>query len=345
MISQSVIEQVRLRADISSVVGDYCDLRKKGSRLGCCCPFHNEKTPSFFLNLNENTYHCYGCGEHGSVIDFVMKKEGLSFVEAIRHLAGKFNIHIEEEEDRRTDKEKQEALKKEALLVVYQKVQEYFVNELYRDTPEAQAALAYAIKRWDEKFCKEKGIGYAPNSWQGLIDFAKKNSISIDLLIEVGLVKTSEKNGRLYNLFRERLMIPIRNRYGKVIGYTARDLTGKEDTAKYLNSTTSLLYKKEQSVFGIDVASRAAMLQHQFFLVEGAPDVLRLQCIKVPNAVACLGSDWTDEQLEILKRYADTLIFLPDADPPKSGQAFGTGISKVLKTGRRAWEQDRKSVV
>ena len=339
MISQSVIEQVRLRADISSVVGDYCDLRKKGGRLGCCCPFHNEKTPSFFININENTYHCYGCGEHGSAIDFVMKKEGLSFVEAVRKLAGRFGVHIVEEEDRRTDEQRQEALKKEAMLAVYQKAQEFFVSELYRDTPEAKAALAYTTNRWDEKFCKEKGIGYAPKSWQGLVDFAKKNSLSLDLLLEVGLVKTSEKGGRQYDFFRERIMIPIRDKYGRVIGYTARDLTGNDETPKYLNSPTSLLYKKEHSVFGIDIASRAAVLQHQFFLVEGAPDVLRLQCIKVPNAVACLGSDWTDEQLAALKRYADTLIFLPDADPPKAGQAFGTGISKVLKTGRRAWEQ------
>ena len=338
MIPQSVIDQIRLRADISSVVGDYCDLRKKGSRLTCCCPFHDEKTPSFFVDVNRNTYHCYGCGEHGTPIDFVMKKEGLTFVEAVRKLAGKFGIYIEEVEDKRTNDEKENAKKREALQVHYAHVQKYYIGELAKETPEAKKALAYATSRWDEQFCKETGIGFAPKSWQGLIDFAKKNCLSTELLIEVGLVKPSEKNGRLYDFFRERLMIPIRDIGGHVIGYTARDLTGNENTPKYLNSTTSLLYKKEQHVFGIDVAARVAAKEHQFFLVEGAPDVLRLQSIKVLNAVACLGSDWTDEQFTILKRYADTLIFLPDADPPKPNKSFGTGIDKVLKTGRKAWE-------
>lgn len=338
MIAGPVIEQIRLRADISSVVGDYCTLHKKGSRLACCCPFHEEKTPSFFVNIHTNTYHCFGCGEHGSAIDFVMKKEGLSFVEAVRRLADKYHIYIEDTEDTRTNEQREAAKKREALLVVYEYAQKYFVSELYKETAEAKQALAYACSRWDEHFCKETGIGYAPKSWQGLIDFAKQNSLSLELLREVGLIKTSEKNGRPYDFFRERLMIPIRDRYGHIIGYTARDLSGKEDSPKYLNSPTSLLYKKEQSVFGIDIASRAASIQHQFFLVEGAPDVLRLQAIKATNTVACLGSDWTDEQFALLKRYADTLIFLPDADPPKQNKSFGTGIDKVLKTGRRAWE-------
>lgn len=339
MIPESVINQIRDNADISSVVGDYCTLHRSGSRLRCCCPFHEEKTPSFFVNTSRNTYHCFGCGEHGSPIDFVMKKESLSFVEAVRKLAGRMNIYFEEVEDKRTDEQKAKSDKREALRIVYDYVQKFYVAELYKDIPEAKAALAYATSRWDENFCKEMGIGYAPKDWQGLMKFAKKSCLSIELLIEVGLVKTSEKNGRQYDFFRERLMIPIRDRDGHVIGYTARDLTGAENAPKYLNSTTSVLYKKEQHVFGIDIAARVAMKEHQFFLVEGAPDVLRLQSIKVNNAVACLGSDWTDEQFAILKRSADTLIFLPDADPPKAGQAFGTGISKVLKTGRRAWEQ------
>ena len=339
MIANSVIEKIRLQADISSVVGDYLTLRRQGSRLCCCCPFHEEKTPSFFVNIHTNSYHCFGCGEHGNAISFVMKKEGISFAEAVRKLANKYNIRIEEEKDERTGEEREAAMKREALQVVYQAVQKYFVAELYKSTPEAGKALAYATNRWDKTFCMETGIGYAPDKWQGLIQYAKENSLSLDLLLEVGLVRKSEKTGKLYDFFRERLMIPIRDKYGNIIGYTARDLTDKEDCPKYLNSPTSLLYQKEKSVFGIDIASRAAVLQHAFFLVEGAPDVLRLQSIKVPNAVASLGSDWTDEQLAILKSYSDTLIFLPDADPPKRNKSFGTGIEKVLKTGRRAWEQ------
>ena len=339
MIAKSVIEQIHLRVDISSVVGDYLALRRQGSRLCCCCPFHEDKSPSFFINPHTNTYHCFGCGENGDAISFVMKKEGLTFTEAVRKVAHKYNIPIEEEKDERTNEEREAARKREAMQVVYQVVQKYFVEALYKDTSEAKQALAYATSRWNKDFCMETGIGYAPNIWQGLMDFAKKANLSPDLLLEVGLVKTSEKTGKPFDFFRGRLMIPIRDKYGHIIGYTARDLTGKEDCPKYLNSPTSLLYKKEKSVFGIDIAARAAVLQHSFFLVEGAPDVLRLQSINVTNTVACLGSDWTDEQLAILKRYSDTLIFLPDADPPKQNKPFGTGIDKVLKTGHRAWEQ------
>ena len=345
MIPESVIESIRLRADISSVVSDYRKLVRKGSRFTCCCPFHEEKTPSFFVDVNRNTYHCFGCGEHGGPIDFVMKMEGASFTEAVRKLANKYGIYIEEVEDTRTDEQKKLALKKEALQVIYQKVQQFYVAQLYKDTPDALQARKYAEGRWNEAFCKLTGIGYAPDKWNELAAFAKQSGLSEELMLEAGLIKKSEKNGRIYDMFRGRITIPIRDKNGYVIGYTARDLTGKEDTPKYLNSTTSILYKKEKHVFGIDIAAKVAAKERQFFLVEGAPDVLRLQSIKVDNAVACLGSDWTDEQFSLLKRYADTLVFLPDADPRKKGQAFGTGISKVIKTGRRAWEQGFKVFV
>ncbi|MBO5617321.1 MAG: hypothetical protein J5901_03165, partial [Pseudobutyrivibrio sp.] len=168
---------------------------------------------------------------------------------------------------------------------------------------------------------------------RSLINYAKAHSLPLNLLKEVGLVSVSEKGNREYDFFRERLMIPIRNRYNQVIGYTARTLSDDKSVPKYINSKTSDLYHKEKSIFGIDVAWRAALKATHFVLVEGAPDVMRLQLIGVYQAVACLGSQWTDEQFEILKRYATTLIFVPDIDPPKEGQAFGTGIDKVLKAG------------
>ena len=339
MIARSVIEKVRLQADIKSVVSDYCNLQGNGNRLKCCCPFHNEKTPSFFLNLNSNTYHCFGCNEHGSVIDFVMKKEGLDFGDAVRRLAGRFGVHVEEEKDERTAEQREQDLKREALLALYAYVQKYYERNLFANTPKAKAALKYAAGRWEDEFCRERGIGYATDSWDGLIKYANENNLSLELLKEVGLVVYSEKSHKDYDFFRDRIMIPIRDRYGRVIGYTARTLSDDKGTPKYINSKTSLLYKKEKSIFGIDIASRAASIEGQFVLVEGAPDVLRLQTINVMQAVACLGSDWTDEQFAILKRYANTLLFVPDADPPKEGQHYGTGIQKVLKAGERAWRQ------
>ncbi len=339
MIAREVIDLVRRRADISSVVGEYCTLKRSGSRLTCCCPFHNEKTPSFFVNPNRGTWRCFGaCDEGGDVISFVMKKEGVNFDTAVRTLAKKHGVHIEEA-DEPTAEQHQQALKKEALLVLYAAVQKFYEHNLYANDPKAKAALKYACERWDKDYVRETGIGYANADWQGLINYAKAHSLPLNLLKEVGLVSVSEKGNREYDFFRERLMIPIRNRYNQVIGYTARTLSDDKSVPKYINSKTSDLYHKEKSIFGIDVAWRAALKATHFVLVEGAPDVMRLQLIGVYQAVACLGSQWTDEQFEILKRYATTLIFVPDIDPPKEGQAFGTGIDKVLKAGERAWKQ------
>ena len=339
MIAREVIEKVRLRADITSVVSEYCSLKRTGSRLTCCCPFHDEKTPSFFVSPNRNSWHCFGaCDEGGDAISFVMKKEGINFDTAVRKLANKYGVQIEVA-DEPTAEQRQQALKKEALLVLYASVQKFYEHNLYTDDPKAKAALAYACERWDKDYVRETGIGYATSDWQGLINYAKANSLSLELLKEVGLITTSEKNNREHDFFHERLMIPIRNRYNQVIGYSARTLSSDDKTPKYINSKTSDLYKKEQSIFGIEVAWRAAQKAGHFVLVEGAPDVMRLQLIGINQAVACLGSQWTDDQFAILKRYATTLIFVPDIDPPKEGQAFGTGIDKVLKAGERAWKQ------
>ena len=340
MIAREVIDKVRLRADIVSVVSEYCNLQRSGSNLRCCCPFHEEKTPSFFVNVNRNSWHCFGaCDEGGDAISFVMKKEGLNFDTAVRKLANKYGVQIEEA-DEPTTEQRQQALKKEALLTLYSVVQKYYEHNLYSDDPKAKAALEYACERWDKDFVRDMGIGYANSDWQGLINYAKSHACSIELMREVGLVTTSNKNNREHDFFHERLMIPIRNKYQKIIGYTARALNNKDDsTPKYINSKTSEIYKKDQCIFGIDVAWNAASKAGNFVLVEGAPDVMRLQLINVPQAVACLGSQWSDDHFAILKRYSNTLIFVPDADTPKDGKAYGTGIEKVLEAGERAWRK------
>lgn len=338
MIAQNVIENVRLRADIVSVVSQYCNLQRSGSRLRCCCPFHQEKTPSFYVNPHTNSWHCYGaCDESGDVIAFVMKKEGVDFSTAVRTLAKNYGVTIEEISDERTAEQRQQDLKRETMLTLYANIRHYYEQNLYIDSPDAKTALSYACNRWDKDFIKEQGIGYANSDWQGLINYAKAHSLSLDLLKEVGLVAVSEKTHKEYDFFRERIMIPIRDRYARVIGYTARTLSDKKETPKYINSKTSIVYKKEQSIFGIDTAWTMAQKQGHFVLVEGAPDVLQLQIIGVYQAVACLGSHWTEEQFSLLKRYANTLVFVPDADPPKNGQPFGTGIQKVLQAGINAW--------
>ena len=337
MISNRTIELVRMQVMVKDVVSNYTTMHPSGSSLKCCCPLHHEKTPSFHIHPARNTWHCFGCGEGGDAIAFIQKKEGLDFPEAVRHLANKFHIPIEEDTRERTPEEQEEAKLREAMEATYVHVQKYYVANIHNTDDQAKAAYNYAINRWGKDFVEEAGIGFAYDSWDGLITYAKSHALSDELLKQMGLIAHSDKKHSDYDFFRCRIMIPIRNRYNRIIGYTGRTLSDDEKAPKYLNSANSLIYQKSQSVFGIELAANAATKEGAFVLVEGAPDVLRLQSIGILNTVASLGSDWTDEQFKVLQRNATKLIFLPDADCPKVGTPYGTGIAKVMKSAAQAW--------
>jgi DNA primase catalytic core len=330
MIDQNTIEQILNRADIVDVIGSQIELKQKGSRHWACCPFHGEKTPSFSVNPAQGTYHCFGCGEGGNAISFVMKYDNLSFPEACRKLAEKMGILIEEK--KLTPEQEREHLKREAMWVANEKAQQHFLEKLY--SPVGKNALEYAVSRWGEEYVKEMGIGFAPNEWQDMVNFAGQNSLSLEILQECSLVRKGEKG--YYDFYRNRIMIPIRDRFRHIIGFTARDISGIEGTPKYLNSAESDIYSKGHSLFGIDIAIREAVKTGRFYAMEGAPDVMRLQAIGIPNALASLGSAWTKEQFESLKKYATHICFLPDIDPPKAGEKYGTGIKAVMKNGELA---------
>ena len=346
MLSNRTIEAVKLQVNIRDVVSDYATLIPSGSKYKCCCPFHHEKTPSFFVDPIRNTWHCFGaCGEGGDAIAFIQKKESLSFIDAIRHLAGKYHIPIEEDTRERSAEEQEQDKQREAMLAAYTCIQQYFVRNIHQQDEHARIAYEYACNRWGAEFVEEYGIGYATDAWDGLIRYAQQSSLSLPILQTMGLIRQAKDSNRQYDFFRERIMIPIRDKYGRIIGYTARTLSADDNVPKYINSTNSLLYQKSQSIFGVHQAWPAASKEGRFYLVEGAPDVLRLQSIGVNNAVAPLGSDWTDEQLDQLKRYAGTLCFLPDADRLNVAEHYGTGIKKVMSAGRHAMEKGFKVMV
>ena len=335
MIEEKYIEQILDRADIVDVVGEFVTLKKAGSHFKACCPFHSEKTPSFVVTPARGTWHCFGsCNKGGNAVGFLMEHESMSYPEALRWLAKKY--HIEIEEVQLTPEQEQSRMKKESMLIANEHAAKYF-QECIR-SEEGKNAWSYAASRWNEEYVKEMGIGFAPNKWDGLMAYASKKGVSIDILQDLGLIKKNEKTGNLYDFYRGRVVIPIRDRYRRIIGFTARDITGVEDVPKYLNSSESEIYSKSRSLFGIDVAIRQATKEDKFYCVEGAPDVMRLQNIYVNNAIASLGSSWTKEQFEQLKKYATRLCFLPDADPPKRDEDHGTGIQAVMKNGLLAME-------
>ena len=322
MINQKTIDCILSAASIVDVVGEFVSLKKRGTHYVACCPFHTEDTPSFTLFPNTDTYKCFGCGAHGNVVNFLMEQEGFTYPEALKWLAKKYNITIEERH--LTPQEEQEFKLKESMWAANHIVGEKYAD-LLKDKRYADARN-YAYRRWGETYCTKMGIGYCPKDAMLIDSLGITQDVSEALHL---------KNSKGYDFFSGRITIPIRDRMQRVIGFTARALD-KDAKSKYMNSSDSAIYSKSASIFGIDLACKEASKTGRFYLVEGAPDCMRLQSIDVCNSVATLGTAWTEEHFACLKRYASHLCFLPDADPPKEGERFGPGIKAVMKSGEAA---------
>ena len=321
MIRHEIIDTILERTDIVQLISEHVQLRKSGIRFVGCCPFHKERTPSFYVFPQTGTYKCFGCGEGGDAIAFVEKTQNMVFTDAVKYLAKRTNVEIEEEQE--SPEAQQNRLKKEALQIANKQVADFYAKQ-FQQSKEAQA---YAYHRWGEDYCKQKGIGFAPADGHAL----RQTNIKEDFLKELGLI-----NRGGYDFFKGRIIIPIQDRFRNVIGFTARAM---DDTQpKYLNSSDSMLFHKSNVLFGIEDAWRTAAKQEKVFLVEGAPDCMRLQSIGILNTVAALGSAWGEQHFCIIKKAASKVCFLPDADPPKHGEHYGHGVKVVMAAGELAME-------
>jgi DNA primase len=288
MISETTIRKVRELA-IEDVLSPYVRLSRKGSTLMGPCPFHTEKTGSFAVTPGKNLFHCFSCNRGGDSITFIMEKENLSFSAAVEFIARNHNIPVEYISEERSEEQMAEARHRESLLAVLDTVQTFFLQNLRAtDKEESLDARAYAYGRWHEEFCAFAGIGYAPKDGQAFMDFCRSKALNEELLYELGMFKRGE-DGNTYAMFRQRIMIPVRNRWGRIIAYTARYIGDNRKAPKYINSATSMIYSKGETVFGIDRAARLRDADY-YIIVEGAPDVLRMQSIGYDNTVASLGT-------------------------------------------------------
>ena len=330
MIKEHIVEKL-IALNIQDVVADYVTLKKSGVNYKGLCPFHDDKNPSFVVSPAKNICHCFVCGKGGNPISFVMEKERCDFRQACKTLGEKYHIQIEEDAQSEPSREERELqMKRESAFIIYEHVQRHFVECLHADTPEARAALGYAVGRWGEETVEEMGIGYAPKDWQDIVEFARKEGLSIPIMKELRLISTSER-GNDYGFYNDRMTIPIRDKFGRVISYTARTMDEhKEKGSKYVNGAGSFLFEKGHVLFGLDTAQKEGARQELFYVVEGAPDVIKMQEIGVTNTIAALGTAFTKEQLGLLKRYHCQLCFIPDQDGP--------GIEAVKKNGRLAME-------
>ena len=321
MIRQEIIDTILDRTDIVQVIAQHVQLKKSGIRYVGCCPFHQEKTPSFYVFPHTGTFKCFGCGEGGDAIHFIEKAENKTFVEAVRTLAQKANVQIEEQEE--SVEEKQKRMHREALWITNKQVADFYRKQ-FLDSKEAQE---YAYRRWGKDYCTMQEIGYAPKDGHAM----QQLPVKAEFLKELGLL-----NRGGYDFYQNRVVIQIHDRFGHVIGFTARCMDDQQP--KYLNSSESDIFHKSYVLFGIEDAWKTAAKQDKMFLVEGAPDCMRLQSIGIHNTVAALGSAWNDSHFLTIKRVTNKVCFLPDADPPKKGETHGHGVQVVMEAGTQAME-------
>lgn len=318
MINQSTIDRVVNATVIEDIVAEYTSLKKSGSKYVGKCPFHEDaRATNFYVTPALGICKCFACGEGGDAISFLMKKEGFTYSEAVKKLAAKYNIEVDEKQE--TPEEVQANLKREAMYIINEKVNAWFQKQL-SVTPEAKK---YADTRWKAETLKFMGVGFAPNSWESLVTAAKEMQLNSDLLLELGLIQTSSK-GNLIDSFRNRITIPILNKSGRIEGFTARHI-GSEEAPKYINSKESMIYSKTTSLFGFGQAFREAIKENRMYIVEGAPDAMKLIQIKAYNSIAPLGTALTDSQLKTIAKATKRITFIPDADK--------AGINAVKKNG------------
>lgn len=317
------------RTNIEDVVSDFLKLQRRGARYVCSCPLHTDKTPSFVVTPALNIFKCFSCGISGNAISYLVDVQGMTYPEALRYLAAKAGVTLHESKDPKTAEEIALGKKRESMLKMNAAAAQFFAEQLAQNNDRAKSARDYAYSRWPKEFCLQENIGFAPghNSFR---DWAKEKGLSTEVLLELGLLKKNER-GEIFDFFRDRITIPIYSRTGQVLGFTARTIVN--DERKYINSCDSLVFHKGDIIFGLRNASRVGAKDELFYLVEGAPDVLKLQSIGIYNTIGALGTAWTEKHFEQLRRFNPTLCFIPDIDPVKPGEPYGIGIATVMKIG------------
>ncbi|TNE74548.1 DNA primase [bacterium] len=328
MITEDIKEQIKEAADIVEVVSDRVKLKRSGNGFTGLCPFHNEKTPSFHVSPHLGIYKCFGCGRAGDVFNFVMDTEGVSFPEAMKALASRYNIFIPEEDDQSDDPKHKE---KEGVFHALKFAAAYYHNQL-RESEEGSHARSYLIRRGlNREIIKEYLLGYSLDSWHGLLHAAKSAGINESYLFQAGLLKESDRNKEPYDAFRGRVMFPIINTMGRVIGFGGR-LMGDAKQAKYINSPQTMVYNKSEVLYGINVAKNEIRKHEEAILVEGYMDVLQMHQAGVRNVVSTSGTALTAQQVAILHRFGDKLTAIFDAD--NAGQnAMNKAIPIALEEG------------
>ena len=329
MIPQETVNRILDSAQIVDVIGDFVTLKKRGANHIACCPFHNEKTPSFSVSASKGIYKCFGCGKSGTAVGFVMEHENMSYTEALKYLAKKYHIEVVEKEE--SAEEIAQRQRHESLMLVSEYAGKFFQDSLQTDEGRNIALQYFRSRGLEDETIRKYGLGWAPLSRRALSESARAAGYKEEFLIETGL-SIKYDDGRLVDRFYDRVIFPIHSVSGRVIAFGGRTLKTDKSVAKYVNSPETEIYVKSRSLYGIYFAKNEISRQDRCILVEGYLDVLSMHQLGITNVVASSGTSLTVEQIRLIRKFTNNITIIYDGDGAGIKAAL-RGIGLVLKEG------------
>lgn len=325
-ITAETIESVKNAIDIEGVIERFLPLKKQGKYLKGLCPFHNDKSPSFVVTPSKGMYKCFSCGAGGDAIKFVQEHEKLDFIGAIKYLGQQYGVKIEDKP--MTDKDKELQQERESIFSALTYAKDFYTSKMSQSSEGKSIGLNYFKKRgFTDKTIQDFGLGYSPQGWSNLLDAAEKIGYKEEILEKAGLITIKDKTKR-YDRFRGRVMFPLQDITGRVVGFTARTLG--DDKPKYINSPETKVYHKSQVLYGLFQSKNSIRLQDNCYLVEGQTDVISLYQAGIKNVVASSGTALTVEQIKLIKRFSKNITVIFDGD--EAGLKAATrGIDLILE--------------
>ncbi|SGV75861.1 DNA primase [Staphylococcus aureus] len=327
-IDQSIINEIKDKTDILDLVSEYVKLEKRGRNYIGLCPFHDEKTPSFTVSEDKQICHCFGCKKGGNVFQFTQEIKDISFVEAVKELGDRVNVAVDIEATQ-SNSNVQIASDDLQMIEMHELIQEFYYYALTK-TVEGEQALTYLQERgFTDALIKERGIGFAPDSSHFCHDFLQKKGYDIELAYEAGLLSLNEENFSYYDRFRNRIMFPLKNAQGRIVGYSGRTYTGQEP--KYLNSPETPIFQKRKLLYNLDKARKSIRKLDEIVLLEGFMDVIKSDTAGLKNVVATMGTQLSDEHITFIRKLTSNITLMFDGD--------FAGSEATLKTGQNLLQQ------
>ena len=332
MIDRSTVDRIYAAANIVDIIGDYVTLKKKGVNYQACCPFHNEKTPSFVVSPSKGVYKCFGCGKGGNAVTFIMEHESISYPEALKIVAKRYGIEVEEREQ--TEEDVRRNNNRESMFALNGWAAEYFAKYLLNNPEGKSVGLSYFSQKrgFTDATIHKFGLGFCSAKGDALTQAALAAGYKEEFLLSTGLTLNRESDGRLYDRFRDRVMFPVHNISGRVVAFGGRTLRTDKSVAKYQNSPESEIYSKTRELYGLYFAKKAIQQQGFAIMVEGYTDVISMHQAGVENVVASSGTSLTIEQIRLLSRFTRNITVIYDGDSA-GVKATMRGIDMILKEG------------